>query len=84
VACPENEITSPTFHWKPLAGVSMTGTGGVLGPAPTVIVTDWVSEAPAGSATRSRAVTAPATVYVWVRAIAVESSSWPSPSRSQA
>ena len=73
VACPEKEITSPTCHRNPLAGVSMTGTGGVLA-APTVIVTDWVSEAPAGSVTRSRAVTVPAAVYVWVGATAVESS----------
>jgi hypothetical protein len=61
----------------------MTGTGGLLGP-PTLMVTDSVSDAPCGSATRSRAVTNPATVYVCVGATALESSNWPSPSRSQA
>ena len=73
---------SPTFHRSALVGVSMTGTGGLLG-GPTVMTTVAVSEAPAGSETPP-AVTSPADWYVYVGAAAVESSYWPSPSRSQA
>ena len=58
LAWPENAIASPTFHRRALVGASMTGTGGLLG-GPTVMVTDSVSDAPAGSRTRSCAVTVP-------------------------
>ena len=49
VACPENEIGSPTFHVKLDAGESIVGTGGVL-PA-SIVIGDEIVEAPFESVT---------------------------------
>ena len=59
VAAPENAMTSPTPQRAVASGAEMVGCGGVL---PGVTTTESVAVEPAGSRTRSTAVTLPATV----------------------
>src|SRR4029453_7763771 len=59
VAEPMNDMTSPTFHVVPAAGLLIVATGAVL---PTVMVTVFAPDAPEGSVTRRAAVTVPCVV----------------------
>ena len=75
-------MTSPTFHVSVPCGDVIVGTGGVLSALMTI--GDEVLVAPCESVTRSRVEYVPADTYVREGLTAVESSNWPSPSRSQA
>src|SRR4051794_11597884 len=80
VAEAENAITSPTFQVRVESGLPIVTTGGVLSAWISTLVVD---EAPKLSVTLSPTSTVPGP-YVRVGFTTVESSYWPSPSRSHA
>src|SRR6185295_19256960 len=61
VAEPENEMSSPTFHWSEAGGVVITGTGG---PLPTEMTWWSVSVAFEVSVTWRPTLTLPMAEYV--------------------